>query len=156
MSAHYEEIIEGEVYLRQPPGERHEHIVRRLHEKLTAALLNIPTAKIQDIRSIRQLTAGSMLRPDLTLITAATDRLILVVEVVDSHDHRIDTVDKKELYESQNVPRLWMIDPRYDNVEVYHGSQHGLRLNRILAGREVLSDSFLPGFAIAIQDLFAE
>ena len=97
-----------------------------------------------------------MFRTDLTLITSANERLILAVEVVDANDHRIDTVNKKELYETQNVPRLWMIDPRYDNVEVYSGSPHGLRLNRILAGREVLTESFLPGFSLTIQDLFAE
>ena len=26
---------------------------------------------------------------------------------------------KKQIYEDLNLPRLWMIDPRYNNVEVY-------------------------------------
>ena len=43
-----------------------------------------------------------------------------------------------------------MVDPRYDNVEVYHGTQYGLTLKRVLAVRELLTeslhaDSFLPG-----------
>lgn len=156
MSAHYEEIIEGEVYLRQPPGERHEHILQRLHQRLAHALQDIPTVIIRDVRSIHQLTTGTLLRPDLTLVTSANDQLIIAVEVVDAHDHRIDTVNKKELYETQNVPRLWMVDPRYDNVEVYSGSPHGLRLDRILAGREILTESFLPGFSLSVDDLFAQ
>jgi Uma2 family endonuclease len=156
MSAHYEEIIKGEVYLRQPPGIRHEHVLRRLHDRLASSLRTIPTAKILEIRSIHQLTAGSLLRPDLTLVNAATDRLILAVEVIDANDHRLDTVDKKELYETCNVPRLWIVDPRYDNVEVYYGSPHGLRLNRILAGKEILTEPFLPGFTFPILELFAE
>ncbi len=76
--------------------------------------------------------------------------------MIDANDHRLDTVDKKELYETRNVPRLWIVDPRYNNVEVYYGSQHGLRLNRILAGKEILTETFLPGFAFPILELFAE
>lgn len=156
MAGYYEEIIEGEVYLRQPPGRRHEHILQRLFRTLADSLLNIPSARMLDVRSVHQLTVGSLLRPDLTLVTAASGRLILAVEVIDPADHRLDTVDKKELYETRNVPRLWMVDPRYDNIEVYHGSPNGLRLNRILAGREILTESFLPGLALALHDLFAE
>jgi len=95
-----------------------------------------------------------MLRPDLALVTAATGKIWLAAEIVSSDDHRIDTVTKKAIYEDLNLPRLWMIDPRYDNVEIYHGSQYGLSLKGILASREVLTESLLPGFAIVIKDLF--
>gem|GEM_PF-2295308 len=70
MSAHYEEIIEGEVFLRQPPGARHEIVLERLHARLADSLFRIATAKMLEIRSIHQLTVGSLLRPDLTLLTA--------------------------------------------------------------------------------------
>ncbi len=62
---------------------------------------------------------------------------------------------KKELYETMKVPRLWMIDPRYGNVEVYHATPYGLALKNILAGREVLSEELLPTFALAVAELFA-
>ena len=62
-----------------------------------------------------------MLRPDLALVTAATGKIWLAAEIVDSHDHRPDTVLKKGLYEDYNLARLWMIDPRYNNGELYHG-----------------------------------
>ena len=48
-----------------------------------------------------------------------------------------------------------MIDPRYDNIEVYHGTEYGLVLKGILAGREILSEKLLPEFQLAITDLFA-
>jgi len=47
-----------------------------------------------------------------------------------------------------------MIDPRYDNVEVYHGSQYGLILKGILAGREILTENLLPEFQLTIAELF--
>jgi len=53
------------------------------------------------------------------------------------------------------VPRLWMIDPRYDNIEVYHATEYGLKLIGILAGREVLEERLLPEFQITVGELFA-
>jgi Uma2 family endonuclease len=67
----------------------------------------------------------------------------------------VDTVLKKQIYEDLRIPRLWMIDPRYDNVEVYHATPYGLSLKGILAGKEVLSEPLLPEFEVNMKDLFA-
>jgi Uma2 family endonuclease len=61
---------------------------------------------------------------------------------------------KKQVYEELNIPRLWMIDPRYDNVEVYHGTEYGLMLKGILTGREVLTEQLLPTLQLTIAELF--
>ena len=78
----------------------------------------------------------------------------LAAEIVSSDDHRPDTVLKKQLYEEAKLPRLWIIDPRYDNVEIYHGTEYGLALKGILAGREVLTEKLLPEFELAVAELF--
>ena len=90
----------------------------------------------------------------MALVTKATGKLWLAVEIVSSADHRWDTVTKKELYEISAVPRLWMVDLRYDNVEIYHGSPHGLALQHIYAGREVLGEQLLPAFSLKVAELF--
>ena len=77
------------------------------------------------------------------------------LEIVSSDDHQPDTVVKKQIYEEMRVPILWMIDPRYDNVEVYHASPYGLALKQILAGREILSEKLLPEFQVEVYSLFA-
>jgi len=48
-----------------------------------------------------------------------------------------------------------MVDPRYDNVETYHGSEYGLILKGILAGRESLAEKLIPEFHMVINELFA-
>ena len=154
MSEPYEEIVDGETISRSPPGVRHERICAHLHAKVTTSLVGVSVSRLLAPRSFVQLKVGTMLRPDLALVTAATGKIWLAAEIVSSDDHRIDTVTKKAIYEDLNLPRLWMIDPRYDNVEIYHGSQYGLSLKGILASREVLTESLLPGFAIVIKDLF--
>ena len=47
-----------------------------------------------------------------------------------------------------------MVDPRYDNVEIYHSTEFGLQLKGILAGREVLVEKLVPQFRFVIADLF--
>lgn len=154
MSEPYEEIIEGERMLRFPPAQRHEDICRRLHAHLAVAVENFPSVQLLPLRSITPLSAGTMLRPDITLITTATSKVWLIGEVINSEDHQPDTVLKKNLYEESKLPRLWMIDPRYDNVEIYHGGPYGLSLKTILAQRDTLEESLLPGFSLTIAELF--
>ena len=154
MSETYEEIVEGETYLRMPPGARHEVICTRLHELIAASLANIATTRLLPRRSVVQIASGTLVRPDLALVTVATGKIWLAAEIISSDDHRPDTVTKKQIYEELNIPRLWMIDPRYDNVEVYHGSQYGLMLKRILAGRETLTEQLLPTLQVTIAELF--
>jgi hypothetical protein len=48
-----------------------------------------------------------------------------------------------------------MVDPRYDNVEMYHGTPHGLAVRGILAGKEILQEGLLPGLLLTVTELFA-
>src|SRR5947207_14129484 len=156
MSEPYEEIVEGETYLRKPPGGRHELICSRLHDLIAMSLADISTTRLLPRRSVVQISSGTIVRPDLALVTTATGKIWLVAEIISSDDHRPDTVLKKQLYEELNVPRLWMIDPRYENVEVYHGSPYGLMLKGMLAGKEVHTEQWLRALTVSIADLFSE
>jgi Uma2 family endonuclease len=155
MSEPYEEIMNGESLLRSPPGPRHERICARLHARMAEGLANNGVARLLAPRASVQLSTETMIRPDLALVTAATGKLWLAVEIIDSEDHHPDTVLKKSIYEDYNVARLWMVDPRYDNVELYHGTSYGLALRGILAARERVVESLLPGFELVVAELFA-
>ena len=151
----YEELIGGIPLLRVPPGPRHELLCRRLHAAVTAVTSASHLSRLLDPRSAVRLDASNVVRPDLAVVTSATGRLWLAAEVISADDHHADTVVKKALYEDLRIARLWMIDPRYDNVEVYHGTVHGLVLQRMLASREVLAEPLLPGLGIGVGPLFA-
>lgn len=155
MSEPYEEIIQGEKTLRLPLSPRHELICGRLYAALQASVANLASTKLLEVRSKISFGSDSELRPDIAVLTAANDKLWLAVEVISSDDHKADTVFKKEIYESARVPRLWMVDPRYNNIEVYFASQYGLRLQEILATRDVLTEKLLPEFQMGITELFA-
>jgi len=157
MSEPYEEIINGETVLRLPPRPRHEEILDRLHRRVAAAVSSLATTRLLAARTRIDIGHGEQhsLRPDLALVTAASDKLWLVAEVISSDDHHADTVDKKTVYEELKMPRLWIVDPRYDNIEIYHGTAYGLSLKKVLAGRELLTEALLPGFQLGVHELFA-
>jgi Uma2 family endonuclease len=155
VSRPYEEILDGATLPRCAPGERHETICRRLHREMAAGINGLATTHLLAPRTQVQVSRISTLCPDLALVTAASGKLFLAVEIISRDDHHADTVLKKEFYEKIRVPRLWVIDPRYDNVEIYHGFEFGLKLHGILAGREVLAEKLIPQFQIVIAELFA-
>jgi len=154
MSESYQETLEGAKLMRRAPGIRHEIICARLHECVHASVANFAGTRLLPIRSEVGLSPDTTVCPDLALIAVATGKIWLAAEIVNSDDHRTDTVVKKQIYEDLKLPRLWMIDPRYDNVEVYHGTPYGLMLKHILAGRETLTEQLLPEFQLTIAELF--
>ena len=105
-------------------------------------------------RSAIRVFPDTIVCPDLALVTVPTGKLWLAAEIVSSDDHAPTRSSKKQIYEEHRLPRLWMIDPRYDNVEIYHASQYGLVLKGILAGNEMLTEKLLPEFQIAVSELF--
>lgn len=155
MSGPYDEVLSGEAVMRCPPGNRHEVICQRIHSIVAECLERIATTRLLEIRSPVELGSGTVLRPDLTLVTVATGKPWLIGEVIDSEDHHTDTVLKKTIYEESKLPRLWMIDPRYNNVEVYHGTPYGLSLKQILAHRDQLTEKLIPELSVGMLDLFA-
>ena len=154
MNLAYEEILNGETFRRSPPDQRHENICARLHQHVGQSTSGLASTRLLSTRSVVRISPGSIMRPDLALVTAATGKLWLAAEVINAYDHQADTVVKKAAYEEMKLARLWMIDPRYDNVEVYHGTPYGLVLKRILANLEVLDETALPGFSVPIKYLF--
>src|SRR5437868_2194313 len=153
MSSPYKEIFEDQAVLRAAPGPRHELICGRLHTTVHTSVANLASTLLLPPRSEIKLSSGTCVCPDLALVTKATGKLWLAVEIVNTDDHRQDTVMKKQIYEEAKLPRLWMVDPRYDNVEVYHGTEYGLMLKGILAGRESLSEKLIPEFHLMIGEL---
>lgn len=155
MSIAYAEILNGSPLARRAPGARHEMICARLHQCVRASVADFPGTRLLAPRAQVRLSLKHAVCPDLALVATATGKLWLAAEIVSSDDHQPDTVIKKQIYEETRLSRLWMIDPRYDNVEVYHSTEYGLILKSILAGHEILAEKLLPEFQLTIAELFA-
>ena len=155
MSRTYAEILNGAHLARCAPGPRHELICARLHKWVKASVADFAGTRLLPPRAEVTLSMKHTVCPDLALVAAATGKAWLAAEIVSADDHAPDTVIKKQIYEEMRLPRLWMIDPRYDNVEVYHCNEYGLVLKSILAGHELLTEKLLPEFQLTMTELFA-
>ena len=155
MSVTYAEILNGAPLARRAPGARHELICARLHKWMKASVAEFAGTRLLPPRTEVRLSLKHTVCPDLALVAAATGKVWLAAEIVSADDHHPDTVIKKQIYEEMRLPRLWMVDPRYDNIEVYHSNEYGLALRSILAGRELLTEKLLPEFQLTIAELFA-
>ena len=156
MSQNYAEILNGSSLARRAPGARHEQICAKLHQWVRASVADFAGTRLLAPRTEVRLSPKHTVCPDLALVAAATGKMWLAAEIVSADDHQPDTVLKKQIYEEVRLPRLWMVDPRYDNVEVYHASAYGMVLKGILAGTEVLSEKLLPEFQLTIAELFQD
>ncbi|MGC8886023.1 MAG: Uma2 family endonuclease [Verrucomicrobiia bacterium] len=154
MNEPYEEIIEGKRYIRFAPSVLHESVCARLYDRISACLSNKSPVKLLPIRSPIKFKLDTIIRPDITLITLKGSKIWLIAEVIDSADHKIDTGIKKSIYEEMKPPRLWIIDPRYDNVEIYHQTPYGIALQHIYSNKEKLTDISLSGFELVVYELF--
>ena len=156
----YAEQLDGETYFRVGPGPAHERLCDRLEEALTRALPPNSTWKALPRRSAIRLGSTTEVRPDLALVRCDPNgdgpaRPVLFIEVLVPGDHHPETVIKKGLYQHARLPALWLVDPRYLNVEIYRTGAHGFRLEGILANHEALTDPHLPGLEITMHTLFA-
>ena len=161
MNEAYEELIAGQRVQRRTPTPEHETLVTRLHQLVAKSLPLNSTLRLLGPRAELELDGHSVLRPDLAIVQMrpAVDgsqrvQLYLVAEVLQPGDHHVDTVAKKQIWSDGLLPRLWIIDPRYFNVEVYGCADHGFTLLEILANHHPLTDPHLPGFRPTMPGLF--
>lgn len=151
----YQELIDGESFLRGPLNAPHELICDRLHAWVARHLPVNSVLKLLPRRSSVALRPGTDICPDLALVRRDNNDLYLAAEVLQPGDHHPDTVLKKQVYSDCRSPRLWIVDSRYQNVELYGTGPAGFRLERILASHEALTDAALSGASHPVADIFA-
>ena len=80
----------------------------------------------------------------------------LVVEVLSpgATNERRDREAKLKLYSTQGVDEYWIVDWRAQTVAVYRRQQAQLRLEATLRRDDTLTSPLLPGFTLAVAQLF--
>ncbi len=78
-------------------------------------------ASVSNVASIQLLVPRTKIQispdpprfvPTLPMVTAATSKLFLAVEIVSRDDHRADTVSSRRKFTRKSAYlRLWMVDP---------------------------------------------
>ncbi len=162
------ELIDGEVVVNSP---------RWRHQKLTGKLFVALTewARAQPRRGQASLTVDVLLddrnvfEPDILWYAEGHvpgDDLEppapipgLAVEVRSPSTWRYDIGAKKSGYERRGLPELWLVDTAADEVLAFRRSAPGVASFDValeLARDDVLESLLLPGFSLAVGELFGE
>ena len=159
------ELIDGELIVTPAPATRHQDSVLRLGAALLAhcdlhggrvfvaptdVFLSDVNVVEPDVLYVRPEHVGKVERP---FVRSAPD---VVVEVSSPSTRRLEIVRKRELYARFGVPEYWYVDLDADRVEVHAlGERSGAyAVPRLLIRGETLSSPIVPGFEIAVDELF--
>lgn len=80
----------------------------------------------------------------------------LAVEVRSPGTWALDIGPKLRQYERSGTKELWLVDPTSRTVLVFRRDGTGFETTQDLGPGETLSTPLLPGFALALDDLFAD
>ena len=89
-------------------------------------------------------------RPKVAIPDLAPD---LVVEVLSKGNTRAEMRRKLGEYFAAGVRLVWLVHPRKRTVRVYTSVEHSVLLKE---GQSLDGGDVLPGFALALEELFAE
>lgn len=121
------EVVDGRLLVNPPPSIAHERIVNTLRRLLENY---VETHRVGEVFSRNDLIFDGRNRvdPDLSVIPASggarprtwseAPRPVLVVEVVSSSSRQHDLVWKRDLYDREGIPLVWIVDPEARVVHV--------------------------------------
>jgi Uma2 family endonuclease len=158
------EYADGEIEALAMPTAGHQWIVfflgRRLFDWLS------PQGGIALLAPLRvRLNDRKFREPDLLALLDRHDPRYgdrywqgadLVVEVVSPDDPVRDLVTKRREYAEAGIPEYWIVDPRDRTVTVLTLADGRYAEHGVFAMGMVATSALLPGFAVVVDEAFAE
>jgi Uma2 family endonuclease len=157
------ELIEGELYVSAAPGLPHQLVLVNLLGAFISYLKINPIGKIVPGAGAVFSNFDAVI-PDLVFVSnerwsqiVANDRFSAAPEIVmevlspGSENRRRDLMAKRRLYQKYGVQEYWVVDQENHSVLVYHY----IETDEVTFNpSDALTSDLLPGFEIAVEDLF--
>jgi Uma2 family endonuclease len=163
------EIIDGEHYVTPSPNTRHQDLVGRLHLAIgnfLASRRDLGRVFLSPFDVV--LSWYDVVEPDLLFIAGdqlaiLTDKNVqgapaLVVEILSRGTRKRDEQIKRRLFERVGVREYWLVDPELDLIKVFRRAESNTfpKVAELTAeDHSALTTPLLPGFSLALDDLFA-
>ncbi len=157
-----EELLEGEIILMSPVGNRHAVCVDMLTYEF-ATRGNIAGRAIVRVQNPAATSPISEPQPDLMLMARRDDRyvsghpgpqdILLLVEVSDS-SLRYDRNIKLRHYAEVGIPEVWIVNLRNDRIESHtEPSPEGYLVSRTYELGDTISPTAFPDLKIRVDDI---
>ena len=162
------ELIDGEHYVSPSPNTRHQAVLGALYLAIGAFVKAQRLGRAFFAPYDVVFTRFDVVEPDLLFVGAGRSDVItaanlqgapdLAVEVLSPSNRSYDEKLKRDLYERGGVAEYWLVDPEAETVKVYRRASGGFERPVLLDRREgdALTTPLLPGFALPLDELFAE
>lgn len=157
------EIIDGDMLVTPAPRLNHQRILRRLILAFEKYLERNPIGELCYSPMDVIFSDFDVLEPDLLLVLNARKEIMqdwvrgapdLVMEVLSPTTAARDRGVKLRTYARFGVKEYWIVDPEERAVEVYQLTAGGYELIQTIAEGATLTSPLLPGFALAVGQLF--
>lgn len=159
------ELLRGELTMMTPAGYEHARVVSRINSRL---------AGFVELHQLGQVTTGeggfllardpdTVRAPDVAFVSA--DRVPheplrgffqgppdLAVEVISPNDRASQVAAKIQDWLDAGCRAVWVVDPELRTVTVYRSRSSIVVLR---ASEQLSGDDVVPGFAIAVAEIFA-
>ncbi|MCO5187666.1 MAG: Uma2 family endonuclease [Anaerolineae bacterium] len=84
------------------------------------------------------------------------EKIDLAIEVVSPDDPARDLEKKRREYAQAGIPEYWIVDPRSDEILVLTLGEKWYDVHGVFGAGETATSVLLDGFAVAVDDVFAE
>ncbi|MFY8000453.1 MAG: Uma2 family endonuclease [Candidatus Kapaibacteriota bacterium] len=163
--APYYEFINGIAHFMPSPTFLHQRILARLFRRMDTFVeehnLGITLFAPLDV----YLSEEEYYQPDMLFVSNERKSIIqerihgapdLVVEVLSPSNGYKDLSHKKRMYEAFDVREYWILDPLEKSVEVLFNTENGFQIASKAYTRGMVKSQILSGFAVDVEQLFAE
>lgn len=161
------ELIDGDLYMNPSPTVTHQVISRNLIVLLDSHVRGARCGLVLGAPLDVVLGEGekrSVVQPDILFVSnerasIVTDAEIvgapdLVVEILSPNTKGRDVGIKRALYARSGVHEYWIVDPRFECIDVLFGEGGSERRMRYEVTDRLVSAA-VPGFELAVADVFA-
>jgi len=158
------EIVDGEHYVMPAPTFGHQGISVNLSAPLALFVREHRLGFVRYAPLDVLLSPYDVVQPDLLFISNQRAGIVkggnvqgapdLVVEILSDSSRQRDEFLKRHLYEQFGVIEYWLVDPDRKTVRVFNRSGERFLAPREVAAGEMLTTPLLPGFEIAVREIF--
>ncbi|HVU11725.1 MAG TPA: Uma2 family endonuclease [Phototrophicaceae bacterium] len=156
------ELINGEVIEMTAPKIKHQRLIGRLYRLLDDIKPDGEVFITPDV----YLDEYNVPEPDIVWVAANSatceiteNRLIgapdLVVEILSPSTAKRDRTDKFDLYEKHGTREYWLVDPEYDQIEVWKRGATSFERQRVYGIGDTFESAVLGGKTVEIAPIFA-
>ncbi len=160
------QLIDGELILVPSPTRKHQSVSSRLFVVLDRFVRTYRLGETYYAPFDVVFPNHEVFQPDILFVSNERGEIIteaniqgapdLVVEILSPSSARYDRGHKQTVYAREGVREYWIVDPAAETVEVLSESAAGWTLAATFGFEDDLVSPLLPGFAVALGQVFAE